>query len=334
MKRHHMYGAAICVATWTAFAQKLPPVTVDAALVNGALYVSDNADYTKFGTLPGPVAATPAPNGLSNPNFATYLEISDVVSVNGQPMKGTFLNQGRLLQLSPSPRPGQAISDSNWFTIGTQGIDFITPDGIRVGTIYTSGFAIAAPPPGSPAGYYAVAAAVQGGTGAYVGATGQCLIANVGARTASITEDPANRRSLGGQPEPAIRHNVCQVTPAFRPEIEAVYHADFTPVTAAKPARKGETLIALCTGLGPTRPGVDPGQPFLPIAQGAHLVNSPVYVTVNGASATVVNALGWPGLVEAYRVDFQLPAGTASGQAAAQLTAAWIPGHLINIPVQ
>ena len=167
-----------------------------------------------------------------------------------------------------------------------------------------------------------------------MGATGQCLIANVGARNASMTEDPANRRILGGQPAPAIRHNVCQVIPAFRPEIEAVYHADFTPVTAGKPARRGETLITLCVGLGATRPAVDPGQPFSPFAQGAHLVNSPVSVTVNGSSAKVVNALGWPGLADAYRVDFQVPDDAPSGEAAIQLIAAWIPGHSVSIPVQ
>ena len=42
----------------------------------------------------------------------------------------------------------------------------------------------------------------------------------------------------------------------------AVFHADFSPVTAAKPAKAGEVLIAKATGLGPTRPGVIPGQPF------------------------------------------------------------------------
>jgi uncharacterized protein (TIGR03437 family) len=37
--------------------------------------------------------------------------------------------------------------------------------------------------------------------------------------------------------------------------------SDFTRVTAAKPARSGETLTLLASGLGPTRPGVDPGNP-------------------------------------------------------------------------
>jgi uncharacterized protein (TIGR03437 family) len=42
----------------------------------------------------------------------------------------------------------------------------------------------------------------------------------------------------------------------------AVFHADFSPVTPARPARAGETLIVMATGLGPTRPGMNPGTPF------------------------------------------------------------------------
>lgn len=324
---------ALCTACG-CLAQSLPPVTFDVSLANGAFYMPETADYTKFGTQRGPVAPPPAANGLAFPNFSTYLEISDVVGVNGAAMKGVFVNQGRILQLNPNPRPGQAISDSDWFAIATQGLDFITPEGIRIGTLYTGGFGIAAAPPGSPAGYYAVAAAIQGGTGAFLGATGQCTIANVGARVGSVLEDPANRRAIGGQPEPAVRHIVCQVIPAKRPEIEALYHTDFTPVNEDKPARKGETLIALCTGLGPTRPAVEPGQPFPALTEGERTVVSPVTVQINGRPAGVINTLGWPGLVDAYRVDFQVPGDMAGSQAAIEVAAAWIPGHTVTIPLQ
>jgi hypothetical protein len=325
-------AAALCgIAT----AQKLPPVTIDIAVANGALYLPDTADYSKYGTLLGPVMPAAAANGLSFPNFTTYVEISDVVSVNGDPAKGTLVNQGRFLQLSPTPRAGQTIADSGWYTIASVGIDVLTAAGVRVGTVYTSGFALGAPPPGAPAGYSGLAVAVQGGTGAFVGATGQITLSNLGARAASIMEDPANRRNLGGQPDPAIRHLLVQLIPAVRPEIEAVYHADFTPVTADKPGQKGETLIALCTGLGPTRPAVDFGQPFPPYsADPLYQVSSPVSVNVNGEPVKAINAIGWPGLVDAYRVDFQVPGNATSGPVAIQLTAAWIPGHSVIIPAQ
>ena len=86
------------------------------------------------------------------------------------------------------------------------------------------------------------------------------------------------------------------------------------------------------TGLGPTLPGVDPGQPFPTDA--ILQVNSPVAVTVNGQAAEVVNSIGWPSLVDTYRVDFRLPDGATAGQATIQLSAAWIVGPAVNISVQ
>ena len=61
---------------------------------------------------------------------------------------------------------------------------------------------------------------------------------------------------------------ILQITPSFRTEIligangPTVFHSDFSPVTSDRPARPGETLIAYTKGLGPTRPGVNPGDPF------------------------------------------------------------------------
>jgi len=115
----------------------------------------------------------------------------------------------------------------------------------------------------------------------------------------------------------------------------AAFHGDFSPVTAAKPAKAGEVLITMATGLGPTRPGVDPGQPFPPYpANPLQLINSPVAATVNGQAAAVINAVGWPGLVDTYRVDVQVPGGITTGLAAIQLSVAWIEGPSANIPIQ
>ena len=111
-----------------------------------------------------------------------------------------------------------------------------------------------------------------------------------------------------------------------------VTHADFSPVTAAKPAKPGEVLVAKATGLGPTIPGVSVGQPF-PLDR-LQAVNSPIGVSVNGQSVQVVNAIGWPGLVDTYRVDFRVPEGTAGGAATVQISAAWITGPAVSIAVQ
>jgi uncharacterized protein (TIGR03437 family) len=88
-------------------------------------------------------------------------------------------------------------------------------------------------------------------------------------------------------------------------------------------------------GLGPTQPGVDPGQPFPPFpANPLQPLIAPVGVTVNQQSAEVINAIGWPGLVDAYRVDFRMPSGSTPGQVSIQLSSAWITGPPVTIPVQ
>ncbi len=153
-------------------------------------------------------------------------------------------------------------------------------------------------------------------------------------RAASMTEDPANRCRNGGGPN----RWVIQVIPMSWPQIvtattgPAIFHADFSPVAAAKPAKSGEVLILRATGLGPTVPGVNPGEPFPTDA--AQQVNSPVAMTVNGQPAEVVNCIGWPGLVDTYRVDFRAPDGATGGTAAIQLSAAWIAGSAVNVPIQ
>jgi len=129
----------------------------------------------------------------------------------------------------------------------------------------------------------------------------------VSPRAASIAEDPANRRMFPGG---SIRQGI-YILPMFRPEIVAapggpaiVHSSDFSLVTAAKPARSGEILTLFASGLGPTRPGVEPGQPFPTDA--LQVVNSPVEVLVNGKPGEVLYAGGYPGAVDRYQVNFRV----------------------------
>src|SRR5947208_423702 len=113
-----------------------------------------------------------------------------------------------------------------------------------------------------------------------------------------MAEDPANRRTNGGGAFAFIIHVIPMTVPqvATTPNGPAVTHSsDLTLVSASKPAMAGEVLWLFATGLGPTVPAVDPGQPFpsSPLAA----VNSPVRVTVNGTLADVLAATGVPGSV-------------------------------------
>ena len=57
-------------------------------------------------------------------------------------------------------------------------------------------------------------------------------------------------------------------------------------------------------------------------------------VTVNGKPVQVVNAPGWLGLNNVYRVDFRVPDGVRSGLASLSMTVAWIAAPEVRIPVQ
>ena len=84
-----------------------------------------------------------------------------------------------------------------------------------------------------------------------------------------------------------------------------VFHSDFTAVTDQKPAKVGETVIALVTGLGATtHPPADgaPG-PASPLSR----MTNDIVVLVDGFFANVSFAGLAPGLVGAYQVNFQVP---------------------------
>jgi uncharacterized protein (TIGR03437 family) len=61
------------------------------------------------------------------------------------------------------------------------------------------------------------------------------------------------------------------------------------------------------------------------------VINSPIDVTVNGKSAEVLGAVGYPGTDGIYQVNFRVPAGTGPGAAA---ITPWIPGAPVRIQVK
>ena len=194
-------------------------------------------------------------------------------------------------------------------------------------------------PPGPPAGGRNLA--IVGGTGAFFGARGQSGVRSVllpGAtseRTASIIEDPANRRKNGGGHILAVLYVIPMSLPTVATTANGpaiVHSSDFSLVSASKPAAAGEILSLFATGLGPTRTVLDPGQAFpsSPLA----LINSPIDVTVNGKSAEVLGAVGYPGTTDDYQVNFRVPPDTSPGSTTIQISAAWIPGAPVSIPVK
>lgn len=302
---------------------------------NSTLYIFDcpNAQLAKN------------PNKLDRPlgpAFESAQGIGDIVSVNGSTVKGAaYQSILSALVASPNPSPGGAIADSTRQAVIQWELDFLNPDRTQIGTVRIGGMNGGLGPPGAPkdlgggTGY-----TVIGGTGAFFGVRGYFQPTNdpvLGERLTSACEDPSMRRvNAGGR---GRRHAVLYLVPLEQPQIittadgPAVVHAtDFSPVSAAKPAKAGEILALIASGLGPTRPGVDPGLAFT--ADPQQVVSSPVQVLVNGNPGEVFYAGGYPGAVDRYQVNFRVPDGTAAGQASIQLTSAWIAGPAVKIPVQ
>jgi uncharacterized protein (TIGR03437 family) len=313
------------------FAQTPPPVIVTVDVENIVEYEADVPDVSKLATIANKTA------GASANNFYSVIWVADVVAVNGKPAKGTWTVRGNQLFRSPSATPGRAIADSSGAYFFDWVFDLMQQDGTPIGTLMAVGTGGAPKPPGAPGLILQANMAVTGGTGAFLGVRGQAGQGGntVSPRTASMSEDPALRRVLGG----GTRRYVFHLIPMFRPEVvvttngPAVVHAsDFSLVTSTKPARTGEILSVLAGGLGPTRPGVDPGQPFP--ASPLQPVSSPVEVAVNGNAAEVLYAGGYPGAVDRYQVNFRVPDGTTPGPATIRLSSGFIPGADITIPIQ
>jgi uncharacterized protein (TIGR03437 family) len=306
-------------------------LTIDIA--NYVPYGYDVFDTQKFATAP---VLTPASGPGGARAFQFFVFIGDIVAVNGKPVKGLWTARGTTFSFEPNAVPGHSIADFTRGNVIDMYWEISQVDGTPIGTLAASGLTRGSRPPGAPAAQTGDNMTIVGGTGAFLGARGQAGVIDLGSpRQTSVVEDPANRRIIGG----ARRSYVLHVIPMFVPQIVttanglAVTHSsDFTPVTASKPATVGEILSVFAGGLGPTRPGVDPGTPFPSSPLVA--VNSPVEVTVNGRPAEVLAAIGFPGSVDGYQVNFRVPPDTGKGVATIQMSAAWVAGTPVSIAVQ
>jgi len=315
-------SVAVCAQ---ALAQGTTVTTLTVDLANVVEYRVDVPDITKFARNPNvtPGVAVGAQQS-ETPNFTTNTGIGDIVAVNGQPAKGVFLSRARGVGATTNPTNGQAIADVTRSSIREDVFELQQPDGTPIGSIMILGLSGGPAPPGQPSterGNWAIV----GGTGAFLGARGQAQGAGNTPRIASMAEDPGNRRVNGGGPSRYFLH----IIPMTRPSIlitrsgpAVVHSSDFTPVTPSHPANAGELLSLFATGLGPTLPPVPLGAPFPPAPLAR--VSSPIVVTVNGRPAEIIAAVGFPGSVDGYQVNFRLPSDLGTGEVSVQISAAWV----------
>jgi hypothetical protein len=292
------------------------PVVLTVEVQNATLYRADTFDISKIAKDPGPTTSV-------NQAFITSVNIGDLRMVNGEAVKGIWSSPAFALPFRANPQPGQPIADVDSGGMLQCIWQIVTPDGKYIGTLVDKG-AVGGPMPHH---------IVTGGDGAFLGMTGvHGAMQNVTpGRSASTSEDPANRRMLGGGTVRTTFYLYPKTRPAViaTPGGPAVTHLDGKLVSSANPAAAGELLTLYATDLGPTTPFVEIGQAF---PQGsAYPVNAPVEIKINGQSSEVLYAGGFAGAVDGYQVNFRVPAGVTAGTASMQLTAAWIPGVAVTI---
>jgi len=63
-------------------------------------------------------------------------------------------------------------------------------------------------------------------------------------------------------------------------------------------------------------------------------LSSPIDVLINGKSSEVLYSGGYPNTMDNFQVNFRLPSDVISGLASVQISAAWVVGGEVKLPVQ
>jgi len=131
----------------------------------------------------------------------------------------------------------------------------------------------------------------------------------------------------------AVKTTVAAQAPAlfFDTEGAIVVRADnLELVRPNAPARAGEALALLSTGLGQTTPALATGE--IPVAP--NVVLGGVTLTVGGQTATVAGSTVVPGLPGFYITLFQMPRNVAAGNAPVQLRINSVASNTVMMPVR
>ena len=118
----------------------------------------------------------------------------------------------------------------------------------------------------------------------------------------------------------------------MKPVVVEIFHSDFSRLSADSPARRGEFLIVKATGLGPTHPEIAAGRPFP--QEPLLAIGSRVAVKVNGRPAEVGTQIGWPRMIDTYRVDFRVPANLPRGMARVELSVRGVVAPAVELAVR
>jgi hypothetical protein len=331
-KKQTILGCLALTASLGLYASAQTPAStiLTIEMENVVQYQENFANLPKNGTSTAMEAPIGPPSSFSPGYF-----IGDIATINGTKSKGTVFARNLYVNFNPNPSGSQAVADISRAQAMEILFEIQQADGTAIGTIVLTGVTSGGPPPGAPKSAPTGNFAVIGGTGAFLGARGQAATISNSFRATSTFENPINRRTFPA----GVWKFAIQLLPLSTPEIVSntsgpifVHANDNSLVTAAKPAHAGEILTLYASGLGPTRPGVDPGQVFT--ASPAQIVSSPIDVLVNGEACEVLYSGGYPNTIDNFQINFRMPAVTALGFASVQLSVAWVVGAEVKLPVQ
>src|SRR5258708_26185383 len=227
-------ATALCAAAFSqlGLAQVAAPSILQIDTANVVVYFEDTPDLSKFATDPN-VSTPVAPK-----DFNRALGIADILAVNGQRVMGTHIRAhiGQLF-LETAPAPGRAIADTVRNAVAVVTFAILKSDGTPIGTIVANGFPGGTAPPGSPSSVTGGSNyVITGGTGAFLGVRGQMGVVApppgvAVQRSASMTEDPANRRQNGGGTQRWVAHLIPMSAPQILTTASepAVFHSDLPP---------------------------------------------------------------------------------------------------------
>ena len=189
------------VMTCAAWAQSPGTVVLRLDFKNAVGYVDDELDRSKWA-----MSAEITPPSINQRNFGTFTHISDLVQVNGTPVKGVLMCRFAISRVSPTiPNWGagdvSVANDASCTVEVFQADAATTPIGSISYNQRTTPMRKAAGAPSIISD--GALGPIVGGTGAYFGVGGEfgaCApCGGTGAqRTASVREDPLVRRQLGG----------------------------------------------------------------------------------------------------------------------------------------
>src|ERR1051325_1639541 len=155
MKRYFALTVLACSA---AMAQAVDePVVLTIDVENTVTYRGTVFDASKIAKDPGPTTSV-------NQAFVDAINIADIISVNGKPVKGAWSSWAFATPFRAAPQPGQLIADFDLAGTNFCTWQFYDTDGSFLGMIRDSGAGQGHTVVGALGGFFGVIGTHQGGT--------------------------------------------------------------------------------------------------------------------------------------------------------------------------